>query len=136
MGGVGDGVGVGVGVGVPPEQMVSSVTSSTTKLDAPLAAEIVEWPPPCASVTVLPLTGLPFASFSVTVTVDVVGARRAGARRQVLRSLDLDGVQGSNRATLRLAGLRAATYRLSLTAIDPAGNTSARKRVSLRIQAR
>lgn len=41
-------------------------------LDGPLAAEIVEVPLPCARVTVLPLTGLLFASKSVTVIVDVV----------------------------------------------------------------
>ena len=32
---------------------------------------IVELPVPCASVTVLSLTGLPFVSFNVTVMVDV-----------------------------------------------------------------
>ena len=40
--------------------------------DAPLAAEITELPPLFASVTVLPDTGFPFASFSVTVIVELV----------------------------------------------------------------
>lgn len=75
-------------------------------------------------------------SEAATVTVDIVGARHAGARRQVLRSIDLDGSQGINRATLRVAGLRAGSYRVSLTAIDAAGNTSARKRVSLKVPRR
>ena len=39
--------------------------------EGPLAAEMVELPV-CASVTVLPETGLPKVSFSVTVMVDVV----------------------------------------------------------------
>lgn len=37
----------------------------------PLAGEIVECPVPCASVTLFPLTGLLFASRSVTVIVEV-----------------------------------------------------------------
>jgi hypothetical protein len=41
-------------------------------LDEPLAAEIVELPLPAVSVTVLPLTGLLFASIRVTVIVEVV----------------------------------------------------------------
>jgi hypothetical protein len=41
-------------------------------LDNPLADEIVELPAPCDRVTVLPLTGLLFASKSVTVIVEVV----------------------------------------------------------------
>ena len=40
--------------------------------EAPLAAEIVELPLPALSVTVLPLTGLLFASLSVTVMVEDV----------------------------------------------------------------
>ena len=40
-------------------------------LEGPLAAEIVELPIPCARDTVLPLTGLLFASLSVTVIVEV-----------------------------------------------------------------
>jgi hypothetical protein len=39
--------------------------------DVPDAAEITELPPLSASVTVLPDTGLPLASFKVTVTVEV-----------------------------------------------------------------
>ena len=41
-------------------------------LDAPLAAEMVELPVPCDRLTVLPLTGLLFASSKVTVMVEVV----------------------------------------------------------------
>ena len=41
-------------------------------LEGPLAAEIVELPVPCARVAALPLTGLLFASLSVTVIVEVV----------------------------------------------------------------
>src|SRR5277367_2331392 len=41
-------------------------------LDGPLAAEIIELPLPAVSVTVLPLTGLLFASVRVTVIVEVV----------------------------------------------------------------
>ena len=41
-------------------------------LVTPLTVVIVEEPPPFASVTVLPETGFEFASFSVTVTVEVV----------------------------------------------------------------
>ena len=73
-------------------------------------------------------------SEAATVTVDVVGARRAGGPRRVLRSTDFDGIKGANTVTLRIAGLRAATYRVALTAIDPSGNASARKRLSLRIR--
>jgi plastocyanin len=73
-------------------------------------------------------------SEAATVTVDFVGARRAGGRRTVVRSLDLDGIQGANRATLRTKGLRRTTYRLNVKAIDPAGNTSRRKTVSLRLR--
>ena len=40
--------------------------------EAPLAAEMVELPAPCPSVTALPGTGLPAAFFSVTVIVDNV----------------------------------------------------------------
>ena len=40
--------------------------------DGPLAAEIVEWPAPCASATVLPATGLLLPSLTVTVIVEVV----------------------------------------------------------------
>ena len=40
--------------------------------EGPDAALIVELPAPCARVTVLPETGLPFVSFKVTVTVEVV----------------------------------------------------------------
>jgi len=100
-------------------------------------------PPPADNVaprlTSVRVTGrrLRFSlSEAATVTVDIVGARRASARREVLRSLDLDGVKGVNRATLRTLGLRAGTYRLSLTAIDPAGNTSRRKRVSMKVARR
>ena len=42
------------------------------ELEGPLAAEMVELPDPCASVTVFPLTGLSFTSFRVTVIVEVV----------------------------------------------------------------
>src|SRR5580704_16529850 len=59
--------------------MVACATVSVTvkvttpaALDGPLAAEITELPVFLASVTVLPLTGLLFASFSVTVIVEVV----------------------------------------------------------------
>src|SRR5205814_1094674 len=41
-------------------------------LEVPLAAEIVELPLPAVSETVLPLTGLLFASLSVTVMVEVI----------------------------------------------------------------
>ena len=41
-------------------------------LEGPLAAEIVELPDPCASVTVFPLTGLSLTSLRVTVIVEVV----------------------------------------------------------------
>jgi plastocyanin len=73
-------------------------------------------------------------SEAATVTVDFVGARRAGGRRTIVRSLDLDGVQGANTAALRTRGLRRTTYRLAVKAIDPAGNTSRRKTVSLRLR--
>jgi hypothetical protein len=52
-----------------------SVTVNVTTplaLDAPLAAEMVELPLPAVSVTVFPDTGLLFASFKVTVIVEVV----------------------------------------------------------------
>lgn len=54
--------------------LVSLTVKVTTPLafEAPLAAEIVELPVPCDRVTVLPLTGLLFASSSVTVMVEVV----------------------------------------------------------------
>ena len=53
---------------------VSFTVKVTTPLalEGPLAAEIVELPVPCDRVTVLPLAGLPFASRSVTVMVEVV----------------------------------------------------------------
>ena len=57
---------------------VSALVSLTVRvttplaLDAPLAAEIVELPLPALSVTVLPLTGLLFASLRVTVMVEDV----------------------------------------------------------------
>jgi plastocyanin len=73
-------------------------------------------------------------SEAATVTVDFVGARRSGGRRTVVRSLDLDGIQGVNAATLRTRGLRRTTYRLAVKAIDPSGNTSRRKTVSLRLR--
>ena len=98
-------------------------------------------PPPFDSIapklTKARLTGrrLRFTlSEAATVTIDIVGARKPGAKPAVVRSVDLDGLEGANRATLRTAGLRRATYRVSLTAIDPAGNTSARKRLSLRLR--
>jgi len=47
------------------------VTTPLT-FDGPLAAEMMELPPFLASVTVLPLTRLLFASLSVTVMVEVV----------------------------------------------------------------
>jgi hypothetical protein len=53
----------------------ASVTVKVTtpfESDGPLAAEIVELPAPWASVTVLPVTGLLFASNRVTVIVEVV----------------------------------------------------------------
>ena len=40
-------------------------------LEIPEAAEMLDEPDPAASVTVLPLTGLLFASFKVTVIVEV-----------------------------------------------------------------
>src|SRR5438477_788768 len=55
----------------------STTVSFTVKLACPLASvaalagEIVELPGPCASVTVLPLTGLSFTSLCVIVIVDV-----------------------------------------------------------------
>jgi hypothetical protein len=55
----------------------SGVESVTVKIAWPLelvvlfTAVIVEWPLPCASVTVLPLTGVLFVSSRVTVIVDV-----------------------------------------------------------------
>ena len=59
--------------------MTASATVSVTlkvttpvALDEPLAAEIVELRRPGVNVTVLPLTGLLFASSSVTVTFEVV----------------------------------------------------------------
>jgi hypothetical protein len=80
-------VNVTVAVGVIAIESVASVAVYTTAcatvsvtvnvttplaLDGPLAAEITELPLPCASVTVFPLTGLLFASSSVTVIVEVV----------------------------------------------------------------
>ncbi len=59
--------------------MVASATVSLTvkvatpePLVTPETVVIVEEPPPFASVTVLPETGFDCASFSVTVTVEVV----------------------------------------------------------------
>src|ERR1019366_10326151 len=52
-----------------------SVTVKVTtpvELEGPLAAEIVELPAAWANVTILPLTGLRFASSRVTVIVEVV----------------------------------------------------------------
>jgi hypothetical protein len=53
---------------------VSVTVNVTTPLafEVPDAAEITELPEPAASVTALPDTGLPLASFNVTVMVEVV----------------------------------------------------------------
>jgi len=56
------------------DSTVASLTVNVTTplaFDAPLGREIVEAPLLAASDTAFPLTGLPFASLRVTVTVDV-----------------------------------------------------------------
>ena len=61
--------------------------------ETPLGAEIVELPPPAVKETVLPLTGLLFASFKVTVMVEVVESS-AGTEMGLAATADVLALTG------------------------------------------
>jgi hypothetical protein len=72
---------------------VTVKVTTPLELDGPLAAEIVECPEPWASVTVLPLTGLLLASFSVTVIVEGVEPS-AAIEIGLAVTVELEGLAG------------------------------------------
>ena len=81
--------------------MVASATVSlTVKVATPAAlvtpetVVIVEEPPPLASVTVLPATGCDWASFEVTVTVEVATPFGESPRPGAAATVDWAAVTG------------------------------------------
>ncbi|MPM47427.1 hypothetical protein SDC9_94137 [bioreactor metagenome] len=65
-----------------------------------LAGSIAELPVPCARVTVFPATGLPFASFNVTVTVEVAVP---SAKISAGRAVTVDSCAEASLATVTVA---------------------------------